>query len=234
MRKEYAEYLTKETIQNYNLIASDYTRTRSYIPEDIRALGDYTANGERILDSGCASGHFFEVLKNKKVDYFGIDISEKLIEIARRNYPEASFETVNALKLPFPDNFFDEVYSISVIHNIPSTEFRFQYLKEVIRVLKPNGRLILRVWNFWKRKAGLKLILRYAFLKIIGKSKLDFKDVFVPWKDSQGRILIQRYFHCFTKREFEGLARKAGFKIEKSWRAGKGKRANIYLIAQKP
>lgn len=233
MDSDYAKYLLEKTRQDYNLIAKDYARTRAYIPEDIRKLGEQALTGERVLDSGCANGRLLEVLKIKKVDYFGTDISDRLIEIAKKDYPEAKFQTADALSLPFSADFFDKIYSISVLHNIPSKNFQLQYLKETKRVLKPGGILILRVWNFWRRKTAVRSIFKYTFLKLIKKSKLDFKDVFVPWRDSSGKILIQRYFHCFTKKELEDLVRKAGFKIKKSWCSGKDPRTNIYLIAEK-
>jgi len=225
--------LLEKTKENYNLTAEEYTRTRAFIPEDIKSLGDYTEKGDKILDSGCASGRLYRVLKEKKVEYFGVDISERLIEIAKKNYPEGNFQIANTLNLPFVDNSFDKIYSISVIHNIPSRDFQLQYLKESKRVLKPGGLLILRVWDFWKRKEGWRLFFKYALLKLTGNSKMDFYDVLVPWKDSNGKILIQRYFHCFTKKEIEDLVKKAGFKIKQSWREGKDPRTNIYIIAEK-
>jgi len=233
MEREYAKYLLKKTKEDYNLIARDYARTRTFLPEDIKALGRYTQERERVLDSGCAHGQFSEVLKDKKVDYFGIDISEKLIEMAKEKYPKAKFQVTDALNLPFADNFFDKVYSLSVLHHIPSREFQLKYLKETKRVLKSGGLLILRVWDFWPRKAAGKLLLRYTLLKLIGKSKLDFKDLFLPWKNSQSKILTQRYFHCFTKRELENLVKNSDLTLKESWRAGKGPRTNIYLIAEK-
>lgn len=233
MDKEYAKYLLEKTRQDYNLIAEDYTRTRAFIPEDIKALAEYTFAGEKVLDSGCGSGRFFEVLRDKGVDYFGVDISESLIAIAKKNYPKVKFRVADALNLPFPSNFFDKIYSISVLHHIPSKDFQLQYLKEVKRTLKPKGFLILRVWDFWKRKTALKLLLKYTFLKLIGKSKLDFKDVFIPWKDSKGKMLVQRYFHCFTQEELESLVKKVEFKIKEAWRGGKDPRTNIYIVAEK-
>ena len=232
MDKEYAEYLLNKTQEDYNLIADDYTRTRAFIPEDIKMMADYAVVGDRALDSGCASGRFFGVLKPKKVEYFGVDISEKLIEIAKKTYPEGKFQVANALDSFFPDNYFDKVFSISVLHNIPSKEFRVKYLKEIYRILKPGGLMILRVWDFWARKEGWKLFLKYTLLKLIGKSKLDFLDIFVPWKYSK-EIVIKRYFHCFTKRELKNIIKKSGLKIKKCWRAGKDPRTNIYLIAEK-
>lgn len=235
MKKEYAEWLLQKTKENYNLTAEEYTRTRAHIPDDIKSLDDYSKEGDRVLDSGCASGRLYEVLKEKKVDYFGADMSERLIEIARKNYPEANFQIADTLHLPFVDNFFDKIYSVSVIHNIPSRDFQLQYLKESNRVLKPDGLLILRVWDFWKRKEGWELFLKYAFLKLIGRSKMDFFDVYISWKRPDGSVWVQRYFHCFTKKEIEKLIREAGFIVKKSWRYGKSpKTNNIYIIAQKP
>ncbi len=233
MKREYAKYLLEKTKENYDLTAEEYTRTRAHIAEDIKHLADFTQEGDKVLDSGCASGRLHGVLKEKNVNYFGIDISEKLIEIAKRNHPEGNFQIANALNVPFADNFFDKVYSVSVIHNIPSKDFQLQYLKEAKRVLKPGGLLILRVWDFWKRREGWRLFLKYAFLKLTGKSKLDLFDVFIPWKDSKGSTVIERYFHCFQKREVEKLIKKAGFSIKKSWRAGKYPRTNIYIVAEK-
>jgi ubiquinone/menaquinone biosynthesis C-methylase UbiE len=233
MNRKYAEYLLEKTKENYNLTAEEYTRTRAHIAEDIKSLSDYAKEGDKVLDSGCASGRLCGVLKDKKVDYFGADISERLIEIAKKNYPEGNFQIANTLNLPFADNFFDKIYSISVIHSIPSRDFQLQYLRESKRVLKSGGLLILRVWDFWKRKEGWRLFFKYTFLKLIGKSKMDFYDVLIPWKDSKGKIVIERYFHCFRKREIENLIKKAGFKIKESWRAGKDPRTNIYIVAEK-
>jgi SAM-dependent methyltransferase len=233
MEREYAKYLLKKTKKDYNLIAKDYARTRAFIPEDIKKLADYVSQSDRILDSGCGNGRLLGVLKDKNIDYFGIDISERLIEIAKKNYPKAQFRVDDALNLPFPDNFFDKVYSISVLHHIPSKYFQLQYLKEIKRVLKIEGLLILRVWDFWKRKEGWRLFLKHAFLKLAGKSQLDFFDVFVPWKNSEGKIISQRYFHCFSKNELENLIKESGFSIKKSWRSGRDPRTNIYIIAQK-
>lgn len=234
MDRKYAEYLLEKTKKDYNLIPDEYSRTRAFISEEVKALAEYALCGEKILDSGCANGRFFGILKDKKIDYYGIDISERLIEIAKRNYPGVNFQVANALSLPFPDNFFDKVYSISVLHHIPSQEFHLQYIKEANRVLKSKGLLILRVWDFWKRKEGWRLFLKYTILKLIGKAKMDFFDIFVPWKNSRGGIVIERYFHCFRKREIEGLIRKTGLKVKKSWRGGKDPRTNIYIVAEKP
>jgi tRNA (uracil-5-)-methyltransferase TRM9 len=233
MDQDYARYLSERTRNNYDVTAEDYTRTRAFIPEDLKQLGDYTVSGDKVLDLGCASGRLYEVLKDKDVDFYGIDFSEKLIGIAQKLYPAGKFQAADALNVPFPDDCFDKIYSISVLHNIPSKELQTRYLNEARRVLKPGGLLILRVWDFWRRREGWRLFLKYAFLKFFGKSQLDFFDVFIPWKSSEGKTMVQRYFHCFTKKSIVDLTEKAGFKIKKVWRNGKDPRTNIYIVAEK-
>jgi len=247
MDRNYAEYLIKKTTQDYNLIAEVFSRTRERIWPEMRFLfDDYPVPGEKILDIGCGNGRFLEIFKQKKVDYFGVDSSERLIEIAKKRYPEKEFlplvkgkgmpevkgvhkfQVASALNLPFPDNYFDKVYSIAVLHQIPSEEFRLQFLKEARRVLRQDGLLILTVWNLWPRFS--KLIFKFALLKLFGRSKLDFKDILKPAYNK-----IQLYFHCFTKGELENLVKKSNFKIKEIGilKRPETKESNIYLIAQK-
>lgn len=249
MEREYAEYLLEKTKNDYNLIAEQFSRVRQRIWLEMKFLfDDYLFPGEKILDIGCGNGRFLEIFKEKKADYFGIDTSEKLIEIAKKRYPKKEplpatkkkgapevkgmhkFQVANALNLPFPANFFDKVYNIAVFHHIPSQEFRLQFLKEARRVLKPEGLLILTVWNLWPRFT--KLIFKFALLKLFGQSKLDFKDIFKSW---QG--IPKCYFHCFTKRELEEIIEKIGFKLKRSEiiivDRGKKPNFNFYVVAKK-
>ena len=228
MKKEYAEYLLKKTKEDYNRIAEKFSRTRSRIWEEVRFLfDDYVEPGDKVLDLGCGNGRFFEVLKDKRVDYIGVDFSERLIEIAKKRYPQVKFQVADALNLPFPNNFFDKVYTISVFHHIPSEEFRLQFLKEVKRVLKKEGLLILTVWKI-KTKNNLLSVIKYTILKLIGK--LDWGDTFESWNKK-----IQRYFHIFSKKELKRLLNEADFKVLEIGivRNERGNRNNIYLIAKK-
>ncbi len=231
MDREYAKYLLKETCQNYNRIALHFTRSRGFV-WDIAGLDEYVVAGERVLDLGCGNGRLYKIFKDKKTDYVGVDNSSELIEIAKENYPHLDFRVADALRLPFPDNYFDKVYSIRALHCFPSKEFRLQFLAEAKRVLKPGGALVLTVWNVWEcqDKQNLLRLARSTFLKIIGASKLDFGDTFVPWEGE-----VQRYYHFFTKKELKDLTKKAGFEVDKIWTTGKEwKYSDFYIVARKP
>lgn len=230
MDKEYARYLLNKTKEDYNLISKDFSRTRENIWEESRFLFDnYLAENDKVLDAGCANGRCYKLFKDKNAEYVGIDISEKLVKIAQEKYPEGDFRTADILNLPFPDNHFDKIYSIAVFHHIPSEEFRVQFLKEAKRVLKPEGLLILTVWKFPLIKEA-SLLFKYTTLKLIGKSKLDYRDIFQAWGS-----ITQRYYHLFSKRELKGLIQKSGFKIKEIGviKNNRGNRRNIYLVAEK-
>jgi len=232
MDREYAEYLLKKTIRDYNLIAEDFARTRQFT-WDIESLSQYVWDGEKILDLGCGNGRLLEIFKDKKIDYFGIDSSEKLIEIAKKKYHTAKFQVGDILNLSFPNNFFDKVFAIRILHHIPSHNFRLQLLKEIKRVLKPEGFLILTVWNVWRSKYKINLLrmVKYSLLKLVGRSKLDFGDAFVPWWKLNEEIL--RYFHFFTESGLKKLVRKSNFTIKEIWHPSLRGHSDIYLVAQK-
>ncbi|MDD2696985.1 MAG: methyltransferase domain-containing protein [Candidatus Pacebacteria bacterium] len=230
MDQNYAKYLLEKTRNDYNLIADDFSTTRSSIwPETQSLLDKYFFPGERVLDLGCGNGRYFEYLKEKRVNYSGVDSSEKLINIAKNKYPEADFKVADALNLPFPDDFFDKIVSIAVLHHIPSKGLRSQFFKEARRVLRPGGVLFLTVWNFRELKEFF-IFLKFLVLKLFG-SKLDFGDFLEPW----GKKTV-RYYHYFTKKELTGLAEKVNFKIKETGiiRNERGNRRNTFLVAQKP
>lgn len=169
------------------------------------------------MDLGCGNGRFFEILKDKDIDYIGVDNSEKLIEIAKNKYPKAKFQVADALNLPFPKNFFDKIYSIAVLHHIPSEALRLKFLRQAKRVLRPKGLLILTVWN----------------LRSHPKRKCGSNDIIIPFAG-----LPKCYFHCFTKKELEGLIGKVELNIKKSDQIivsrEKSPNSNFYIVAEKP
>ncbi len=237
MDKDYAQYLLKKTIQDYNLIAEEFSRTREYVPEDRKNLIlRYIRPGSRVLDLGCGNGRFSDIFR-EDIDYIGVDNSEKMIEIAEKEHPGKKFQAASALNLPFSDNSFDVIFSFAVIHHIPSKELRLLFLKEAERILKSGGILILTAWYLnpirmaligeWGRAAEL---MKYQILKIFGLSKSDFGDFFVSWKN-----IVPRYIHCFSVNGLKKLVKKSGFKIKEAGilSGRKTKERNTYLVVQK-
>ncbi|WP_138269117.1 class I SAM-dependent methyltransferase [Anaerofustis stercorihominis] len=95
---------------------------------------------DNILDVGCGTGFLFENLKTGQ-NYFGIDISENMIKVAKsKNIPNTYFSVGTSNKLDFKDEFFHIVTCIQSFHHYPYQE---EAMKEAYRVLKKGGLYIL-------------------------------------------------------------------------------------------
>lgn len=231
MDSQYAQQLLFKVKNDYNQIAENFASTRTQVWPEINFLFDYIKPGDKVLDLGCGHGRYLLEIKKRGGIYFGIDGSKELIKIAKDKYPKENIQMADVLTLPFKNNFFDIVYSLAVLHHIPSVALREQFLRETEKVIKPGGFVILTVWRP-KNKAEKRIFWKFFLKKFFGCSQLDFGDVIEPWF---GNNKGERYYHCFTKQELAGLAKRAGLKIDKIDTIGTslGARNNIYLVAQK-
>ena len=229
MERKYAKIIFEKNKNDYNLIAVEFSRTRHF-NRDIKDFSKFVSSDDRILDIGCGNGRLLDAIKKRRPAYIGLDVSKKLINIAKENYPNGNFQVFDGLTIPFPDDYFDKVFAIRVLHHIPSKEFRQKFLKEIRRVLKPQGLLILTVWSWHSKDKRIFPSLAKVFcLKLLFPAKFDFGDSFISWQNK-----VKRYYHFFTKRGLEKLVKNIGFKIKQSYLSPKkAKYLDIYLVAEK-
>lgn len=105
--------------------------------------------GKKVLDIGCGSGDYLFEIKGMIADGCGIDYTDKAIEAACSKkglnlVENLKFIKADAQKMPFEDGSFDLVYSFSTLSSIPDLG---RIIKEVERVLKPEGLAILEIGN---------------------------------------------------------------------------------------
>lgn len=132
-------------VSTYNKIADKYTKQYFNDLTDIPYI-DKFLNGlppqVKILDIGCGPGTFSQHLQKKGFVVEGIDLSEEMIKIAKQKVQGVTFQIMDMRKLDYPENYFDGLLvAYSLIH-IPSEEIT-QTLKGFIRVLKPNGSMMV-------------------------------------------------------------------------------------------
>ncbi len=98
--------------------------------------------GENVLDVGCGQGLFSRAFRAAGARVIGVDISPRLVEIARERAPEGiSFHRGNAERLPMVDTAsVDKAIAVLSIQNMSDAGKVFA---EVARTLKPNGKLML-------------------------------------------------------------------------------------------
>jgi SAM-dependent methyltransferase len=95
--------------------------------------------GARVLDVGCGSGTFTGLLAERGYKASGIDISPKLVALARRKFPAIDFHEGDAENLPFDAGQFDGVLLSGLVHHFPDPR---RLAAEVFRVLRPGGRFV--------------------------------------------------------------------------------------------
>lgn len=117
-------------------------------------------SGESILEFGFGTAQNLILLKERKPEALaqGVDIDPKIKSIAeyklQKHNVEVPLHLYDGNTLPFADNCFDKVFSSLVFHQLDAAT-KLHCLKELYRVLKPNGELIIGDWgranNKWMR-----------------------------------------------------------------------------------
>jgi 2-polyprenyl-3-methyl-5-hydroxy-6-metoxy-1,4-benzoquinol methylase len=100
--------------------------------------------GKRLLDIGCAAGHFMERARAAGFESHGIDVARWVEKVAERR-GVANVRAVSLHEAAFPDEWFDVVHSNQVFEHLPRP---LRELSEIRRILKPNGILYLNVPNY--------------------------------------------------------------------------------------
>jgi spore maturation protein CgeB/SAM-dependent methyltransferase len=88
-----------------------------------QVLRPVISSGSSVLEIGCASGYYCEVLEhllNRRLDYTGVDYSEAMISMAREYYPKARFYAADGACLFFADRSFHTVISSGVLLHVPN------------------------------------------------------------------------------------------------------------------
>ena len=225
MDKQTQKNLLKIVKRNYEEIAENFSETRKkYLWPELMKLTQNVKKGDKVLDVGCGNGRLLQAFKSKQIKYVGIDSSEKLIQIAKTRNTEheiqnKEFMVRDILELnKIAQINFDYVFCIAVLHQIPGKDLQIQALKQLKNKVKFDGEIIITVWNLWSWKKFRKLIWKFVSLKLIGKSKMDYGDIFFDWKNSKGERVSQRYYHVFTKSGLKKIIKKAGLKVEKIYK----------------
>jgi ubiquinone/menaquinone biosynthesis C-methylase UbiE len=122
--------------------------------------------GQRVLDVGCGTGTLTCMAAERVpgLEVRGLDGDPAILERARRKAAQRGmgirFTHAMSFELPFPDDYFDHALSTLLFHHLDS-DAKERTLAEVLRVLKPGGRLHVADWG-----KAQDVLMRVAFLAI--------------------------------------------------------------------
>lgn len=129
-----------EKVWAKNLITSDYSlKYLDFMQEIERTLPEKS----RILEAGCGTGQTLSLLSYRH-ETTGLDISSAALRLACQNCGNAALGSI--FNIPFRDDSFDLVYNSGVIEHFPEPT-NVSAIREMARVTKPSGRIIVIVPN---------------------------------------------------------------------------------------
>ena len=183
----------------------------------------YFKQNSTVLDVGCGTGRTTIPMHKMGYKITGMDIVPAMIENARKiaetNKLKIKYEIGDATALTYESNSFDNVlFSFNGWAQIPGQNNRLQALKEIYRVLTPDGYFIFTSLIrstvgfkfFWIRKWIRINILKPLGLKIV---EVDFGDLFFYRKDGEKQYSQKQFMHFHSTTEVKRQLVKAGFKL---------------------
>lgn len=141
----------------YDVIAAPFSSVRNKVVNFTNAQ-----KNSKILDVATGTGQQAFAFAEKGYDVTGIDLSEAMLSVARKKnkFRNVKFEVADATNLPFEDDSFD-ISSVSfALHDMP-LRIREKVLKEMVRVTKPKGIIVIVDYNLPRNKIAKFLIYHF-------------------------------------------------------------------------
>jgi len=157
---------TKEKMYFYESFANEFDSKMNMYDTNKRVdvfYNEFLLNedlqNKNLLDAGCGTGWFSKAACEKGANVTSMDLGENLLaQVAKKCNSKRVIGSI--LEIPFADNTFDFVVSSEVIEHTPEP---YLALKEIYRVLKPGGKMVLSTPNkfwYWSLWIAEKLKLR--------------------------------------------------------------------------
>lgn len=197
----------------------------------------------RILDLGCGNGRFYDFLAGRVSEkqflfsYLGVDISEKLIDIAKTKYLNKNANWIVAdfnsghiftelQKLPK----FHFVSLFAVLHHIPTAKAREELIRNAASLVG-SGLLGFTIWNFLEDEKLSKKSVAQTPTKT---EQVELGDYMISWQANEKRDW--RFAHAFAEEELENISKvlsgMGGELVMDYFSDGKSGKLNRYFVWQ--
>lgn len=165
----------EQTAKIYNEISDSYAAKFKKPSDNIDDFLKLVKKGGTVLDVGCGPGVDTNYIISKGYSATGVDLSEKMIKIARKKNPRAIFKKSDMRKLDFKPNSFDGILaSFSLIH-IPKKDIK-KTVSSFYKFLKPEGIIYIGIQEGKSQEIFLTEPLKpneKVFLNIISAEEIE-------------------------------------------------------------
>jgi SAM-dependent methyltransferase len=131
----------------YNKIAQDWHKDHDgdiWWQEGTDIFLSFLQKNSSILDVGCAGGYKTRYIANKGYTVTGIDFSEEMIKIAKKDAPDLTFDVVDIFELDTYQKKFDGIFAQAVLLHVPKSKI-MSVLESLKNKLHENGLLYIAV-----------------------------------------------------------------------------------------
>jgi tRNA (uracil-5-)-methyltransferase TRM9 len=234
MKPEVAKQLLELNHQFYQTFAGEFSLTRQRIQPGVERILETLPSQARLLDLGCGNGALAERLSQRghTGTYLGLDISEKLVKIARKmKLPKTKFIQGDLADPDWDSKLikppFDFIFCFAVMHHIPGEDLRIRFLEKVRSLLAPDGRFIHSNWQFLDSQRLRARIQPWERIDLTD-TDVDEGDYLLDWRRGGEGL---RYVHYFSSSELHALAVRTGFRVGGLFTSdGEGSRLGLYQI----
>jgi ubiquinone/menaquinone biosynthesis C-methylase UbiE len=179
----------------------------------------------KMLEVGCAAGFLAQLIAPHVKSYEGVDLAPAPLRVARRlGLSNANFRKADGERLPYPDGRFDAAFCYDVYTNFPAFEDGAGLISEMLRVVKPGGRVLVG--------SIPDAEMEMSYPDLVSRVVNDLETRYGPSPARPAPVpghslwtrLLRRYgpapvvpeiiCYYFKKRDFQDLARKLNVAVE--------------------
>lgn len=198
----------------YQIIAEHFNNSRAYLWNSVKDFLDKIPKNSIILEVGSGNGK--NLTRRTDCINLAVDLCSEFCKISQKKGIDSLI--ANNLSIPFKTDSVDYILSIAVIHHLTTEHRRLQAIREIVRVLKPGGKVLLQVWAYEQPKKS--------------KNKFTRQDNLVTYKSPDKSICEERFYHVFKSGELDNLVQQLNISnvsiISSFWEVG-----NWVLILEK-
>lgn len=198
--------------RSYDACAADYGASRkSETGDEVRALVERLKDGATVLDIGCGAGVPIARTLSRRFRVTGVDVSSKMLKLARRNVPEGEFICQDVMSADFEDASFDAVVAFYSIFHIPREEHEALF-RNIRQWLKPGGYFLCTLsrqddpayteddffgetmyWSNYALPQSLATLEKVGFEVVeVGSTAAGWKDEIQAAREEHPLVLVMR------------------------------------------